>query len=243
MSRPRLAWALAGTALAVVTLAGCAAAGSPSPDVDAAPSPPPSPSPSPEADLQRLDEYALADLLPTSAEVEEQLGWSDDVAAAEPGANSSLPDDIDEVIAFLSDPIPLEAACAEAMRSTGAVPGVPIGATEIAAGRWADEAIPSVRDQWLTRHASAEQAAAQVAALQQVIEECPMMADRSMSIVPTGVEGAVAFTNGAYSFVVTSYGNLMSHVEVGTNSEELAAGDALTQLQLDKLDLVARGEY
>lgn len=219
-------------ALVVISLGGCALAGGATQAVD----------------VGRLDAVKLSDLLPTTEEVNRRLGWTDNVNYEAPDFSSFESLDAAGLVDAAGGPLALGVGCADAIKKYGVIAGGPIGATDVAANMWADESLNSVRELWLARYPSKEAAAAQVAGLPSVIDACPSFnlvpGGRTVTVIPSTLDGAVAYrASDSYSWVVASFGNLVAQVEIGTSDEELAAGESLVQLQLDKLELISRGTY
>lgn len=198
-----------------------------------------------QVDVARLDSYDIADLLPTTEEVHQRLGWTDDVNFEAPDF-SALPVDGDAAVAAFGGPIAIGVVCADVIKELGVVPGAPIGAIDVAANMWAERNV-TVREIWLARYPSAEAASGQVEEIPAVIEACPSVnfaRGRTVAVIPSSLHGSVAFqASDSYSWVVASFGNLLVQVQVGISDAEVASGEALIQLQLDKLQLITRGEY
>ncbi len=203
----------------------------------------------PSSSTTALDAVAIEDLLPTTSEVEQRLGWTDDVNYTAPDFDAFLQfSSPQELIEPFGGALAIGVDCADALTASSAIPGAPIGATDVSSSMWAEGGV-TVRELWLSRYPSVEEASAQVADLVAYIEACPTVnlasGNREIQLIATELEDAVAFRaiDGSYSWVVASFSNLVAQVTVGTSDAELASAEALINLQRDKLTLISRGDY
>lgn len=198
------------------SLAGCASTADTSPV-------------SAQMDLTRLDAYDIADLLPTTEEVGQRLGWTDNVNYETPDFNAALPSvgDGEKLVDAYGGALAIGVDCADTLKELGVLPGFPAGAVDAAGNMWAERDV-TVRELWLARYPSAEAASAQLTGLPEVIEACPLVnavgGGRTLMVIPSGLDGAVTLrASDSYSFVVAAFGSYLAQVEVGTSDEELAS--------------------
>lgn len=200
-----------------------------------------------QVDNTLLDAKRVSSLLPTTDEVNQRLGWTDDVNFSAPDFSSIENMNPAGLIEASGGPLALGVECADAITKYGVIAGAPVGALDMTANMWAEREV-TVRTIWLARYPSTEAATAQISGLPAVIEACPTFnltpGRRAVAVIPSSLDGAVAYrASDSYTWVVASFGNLVAQVKIGTSDEELKSGEALIRLQLDKLELIARGEY